>query len=208
MPIVYNGLQSSFVSLAWPWSDTSLPKGSQWECWDPGQGPNMVRPPDLLPPTIWPTHNLTGWYFVTWLVGWPIVAGKLPGWLMSIKQNVKLTPQAQTSCDQVCDYFGHTDLWSDVPPTDTFHGQVWYFFGQDDLLVRCNPPGRDILWLSVLQLWSGWPLVTCTPSHKSGFGSGWHLVRCTPQRHLVAKCDTTSGHCIENLHFIFICWDN
>ena len=30
-----------------------------------------------LPPNIWPTRSLTGWYFVTWLVGWPIVAGKL-----------------------------------------------------------------------------------------------------------------------------------
>ena len=36
---VYNSLQSSFLSLAWPWSGSSLPKGNQWEWWDPGQGP-------------------------------------------------------------------------------------------------------------------------------------------------------------------------
>ena len=38
------------------------------------------------------------------------------------------------------------------------------------------PLGRDILWPSVLLLPSGWPLVRCTPR----------------QRHLVAKCVTTS----------------
>ena len=39
MPNVYKNLQNSFLSLAWPWSGRSLPKGNQWECWDPGQGP-------------------------------------------------------------------------------------------------------------------------------------------------------------------------
>ena len=39
VPDVYNGVQSSFLSLAWPWSGRSLPKGNQWEWWDPGQGP-------------------------------------------------------------------------------------------------------------------------------------------------------------------------
>ena len=78
-------------------------------------------------------------------------------------------------------------------------------------------PGRDILGSSILLLWSGWPLVRCTPTETTcgqvcyyfgqmyppqlGFGSGWHLVRflvrltsvrCTPwQRQLVAKCVTT-----------------
>ena len=79
-------------------------------------------------------------------------------------------------------------------------------------------PGRDILWPSMLLLWSGWPLVRCTPTETAcgqvcyyfgqmyppqlGFGSGCHLVRflvrltlvrCTPwQRYLVAKCITTT----------------
>ena len=39
VPNVYNSLQSSFLSLAWPWSGRSLPKGNQWEWQDPGQGP-------------------------------------------------------------------------------------------------------------------------------------------------------------------------
>ena len=39
VPNVYNSLKSSFLSLAWPWQGRSLPKGNQWECWDPGLGP-------------------------------------------------------------------------------------------------------------------------------------------------------------------------
>ena len=39
VPNVYNSLQSSFLSLAWPWPSRSLPKGNQWEWWDPRQGP-------------------------------------------------------------------------------------------------------------------------------------------------------------------------
>ena len=72
---VYNSLQSSFLSLAWPWPGRSLPKGkpmgvmgpstgalawpwwcrslpngNQWKCWDPGLGPNVVRLLVHLPP--------------------------------------------------------------------------------------------------------------------------------------------------------------
>ena len=36
---MYNSVQRSFLSLAWPWSGRSLPKGNQWEWWDPWQGP-------------------------------------------------------------------------------------------------------------------------------------------------------------------------
>ena len=39
MPNVYNSLQSSFLSFAWPWPGRSLPKGNQWEWWDPQHGP-------------------------------------------------------------------------------------------------------------------------------------------------------------------------
>ena len=35
---VYNSLKSSFLSFAWPWPGRSLPKGNQWEWWDPQQG--------------------------------------------------------------------------------------------------------------------------------------------------------------------------
>ena len=49
VPNVYNSMQISFLSLAWPWSGRSLPKGNQWECWDPGLGPNVARLPVHLP---------------------------------------------------------------------------------------------------------------------------------------------------------------
>ena len=52
VPNVYNRLQSSFLSLAWPWSDRSLPQGNQWECWDP-----MWLGPSL-PVTLMPLHHL------------------------------------------------------------------------------------------------------------------------------------------------------
>ena len=39
VPNVYNSLQSSFLLPAWPWPGRSLPKGNEWECWDPEQGP-------------------------------------------------------------------------------------------------------------------------------------------------------------------------
>ena len=50
VPNVYNSPQKSFLSLAWPWPGMSLPKGNQWECWDPELGPNVVRLPVHLPP--------------------------------------------------------------------------------------------------------------------------------------------------------------
>ena len=55
VPNVYNSLQSSFLSLAWPWSCRSLPKGNQWECWDPGLGHIVVRLPVHLPLPIPPS---------------------------------------------------------------------------------------------------------------------------------------------------------
>ena len=36
-------------SLAWLWWGRSLPKGNQWESWDPRLGPNVVRFPVHLP---------------------------------------------------------------------------------------------------------------------------------------------------------------
>ena len=42
--------RAHFLSLVWPWSGRSLPKGNQWDCWDPGLGPNVVGLPVHLPP--------------------------------------------------------------------------------------------------------------------------------------------------------------
>ena len=165
----------------------------------------------------------------------------------------------------MCDYFGHTDLWSDVPPSKHLMAKFGTTLGRMTFcqmyppgietswpsvvllqagwpLVRCTSPG-NFSWPSVLLLWSDWslvrctpqaetscgqvcynigqaePLVTCTPTQRSGFGSGWHLVRLLvmltfgqmympPKDIWVVKCDTTSGHCREKTHFVFICGDN
>ena len=79
-------------------------------------------------------QSLTGWYFIIWLVGFPIAAGKLAGWLTAYWTEWQPDcPQVETSCGHLCDYFGHKDLWSDVPPVETSHGQVWYYYKQADL---------------------------------------------------------------------------
>ena len=136
MPKVYNGLQSSFVSLAWPWSGRYLPKGNQWECWDPGLGPNVVQLP-VLPPYD-QTQSLTGWYFITWLVGWPIAAGNLAGWLTAYQTKMStLPPKEETSCGHVCDDLGHID-------------QMYH-------------PPVDISWPNLVLLWAGYTSVRCTP---------------------------------------------
>ena len=45
-------------ALAWPWWGRSLPKGNQWECWNPGLGPNVVRFSVHLTPLNAPWHSL------------------------------------------------------------------------------------------------------------------------------------------------------
>ena len=128
--------------------------------------------------------------------------------------------QAQTSCGQMCYYFGQADLWSDappmirlqvrltfsqafgqadlwsdVPPPETSCGQVCYYFSQVDLWSDI-PPSHDILWSSVLLFWLDWPLVRHTPSTDILWPSvlllwwSWPLVRHPQQRHHVAKCAT------------------
>ena len=61
-PNLYNSLQTSFLSLAWPWPGRSLPQGNQWECWDPGLGPNVVRLPVHLPPQYTPDTHWCPWH--------------------------------------------------------------------------------------------------------------------------------------------------
>ena len=102
---------------------------------------------------------------------------------------------------------GQVNLWSDVHQGEASCGQVCYYFGQVDLWSDV-PPCRDILWPSVLWLWSGCPLIRSLgqvdlwSDVPSGRGilwpsvlllqSGWPLVRCTHmQQHLVAKCVMT-----------------
>ena len=188
------------------------PKGNQWECWDPGQGPNVVGPLSSChqlseQPAAWQVDILShGWLadqlqLTIWLAGW-----------LPIEQNVNLTP------------LGRDILW----PSVSLH--CWH-----RLVVKCTP-SRDISWPSLVLLWAGWPLVRCPPrqrhvvakrvttllrltsghmyphpkcrfwvmltfSQASGHADLWSDVP-SPRRHLVAKCDTTSGHCSEKPHFV------
>ena len=150
MPKVYNGLQSSFVSLAWLWSVGHSSRGTVGVL-GPWLEPNLVRLPVLLPPTIWPTQSLTVWYFITWLVDWPIAAGKLADCL-SHKISTWPSPGRDILWSSVW------LLWSHRPvvrctPIATSHGPVWYYLRQAELWSDVPPPPWD-------------------------FRLGWHLVRC------------------------------
>ena len=148
----HKGLQSSFVSLAWPWSGRPFPQGEPVGVMGPWTGPNVVRPP-VLPPHIYsPTQSLTGWHFCTWLVGWPTAAA----WLSHKNVNLTLS-KAETFGGQMCYYFGQVDLWSDVPPSP----------GQRHLVAKCD---------------------TTSPLGQVDLQSD---VSPTGQRHLLANCDTT-----------------
>ena len=93
----------------------------------------------------------------------------------------QMYPLAETSCGQVCYFFGQVDHWSDVPPGgDNLWPNVLLL--QSGWLLVKVPLGRDILWPSVLLLWLGWLLIRCIP---------W-------QRHLVVMCVTTSVRLISS----------
>ena len=68
---------------AWPWWGRSLPKGNQWECWDPGLGPNVVGLPVHLPAQ-YTTNTPYKPPYPRWQVGW---APNLPA-----TPNAPLTP--------------------------------------------------------------------------------------------------------------------
>ena len=117
---------------------------------------------------------------------WPIAAGWLADWVLNKVSTwpprqrnlvakcvtaVVRSPSGQTYPQGLLHKrltFGQMD-----PQAETSCGQVWYYciFGLGWPVVKCTP-SRDILWPSVLLLWSGRPLVTCTPQgllHKRPF---------------------------------------
>ena len=134
MQIVYKGLQSSFMSLAWPWSGSSLPHGELVGVLRPGLGPDVVRPQflhhqlcDQPKPKVWQVDIFAH----GWLAGQLQLAGWLADWL-SHKMSPDPSLQAEISGGQVCHYFGQVDHQSDVSPSqrhlmakcDTTSGQV------------------------------------------------------------------------------------
>ena len=135
MPRVYKGLQSSFVSLVWPWSGRPLSKGDHWECCDPGLEPNVVGPQSR----VWQVDMFSH----GWLVDQLQLAVCLTTYLTKFQPDL---PQAETSCGQVCYHFGQVDLWSDVPPRQRHLVAKCVTTLVRLILGQMYPPGRDILW--------------------------------------------------------------
>ena len=127
--MVYKGLQSSFVSLAWPCPGRSLPQGEPVGVLEPWTGAQCGQVPGS-PATNYVTNpksdRLNFFHMAGWLTNCSWLGGWLTDWL-SNKMSTWPYP-AETSCGQMCYYFDQVDLWSDVPP------------------------GRDILWPSVILL--------------------------------------------------------
>ena len=91
------------------------PKGDQWECWDPGLGSNVVGPPVLPPPTMWPTQSQGDICANGWLAEGYLTKGQPDP---PLKQR-HLVAKCVTT-------FGQVNLWSDVPP------------GQRYLVAKCH----------------------------------------------------------------------
>ena len=145
MPKVYKWLQSSFVSLAWPWWCRSLP---QWEpvgVLGPWTGAQCGWVPSS-PATNYLTNPKSDRLTFFHMAGWLANCSWLPECL-SNKMSTWPSPLVETSCGQVCYYFTQGDLWSDVPP------------------------GRDILWPSVIlhqvRLICLWECKSCVSSHSN-----------------------------------------
>ena len=118
MPNVYNRLQSSFLSLALPWSGRSLPKGNQWECWNPGLGPNAVGLPSP-PATKYLTNPKPDRLISCHMAGWLVNCTWQARWLAHcycIKCQPDPPPREIHVLVMGVNTFGHKDLWSDYPP--------------------------------------------------------------------------------------------
>ena len=145
--MVYKWLKRSFVSLAWPWSGRSLPLGQPVGVLGPCTGTQCGQAPSSSPPT-W---SLTGWHFVTWLVGCPIAAS----WLTSYftKCQLTLTPRS----DQ-------TSTWPNLG------GYVWSKVSLTQKLTRCQPDPKHHLGICLPSCQPDQNLTKCQPDPKPHVG--------------------------------------
>ena len=110
---VCKGLQSSYVSLAWPCSGRSLPQGEPvgvlgpWTGAQCGWAPSSTTPNCLTNPK---SDRLTFFHMAGWLANCSWLAGYLTKYQPDL-------PQEETSGGPVCYYFGQVDLWSNVLPS-------------------------------------------------------------------------------------------
>ena len=143
MPTVYKGLQSSYVSLAWPWSDRSLPQGEPVGVLGPWTGALCGQASSS------PTTN-----YVTNLKSDRLTFLHMAGWL--------------ATCSWLTDYCTKCqpdpplsrDIW--WPSVILLHLWVRLTFSQ------MYSPGRDILWPSMILLQIR---LTCLFEGKSGASS-------------------------------------
>ena len=87
-------------------------------------------------------------------------------------------PHTETSCFQVYYYISKVDLWLNIYLAEISCGHVCYYFRQVDLRLDKPPMMRLHIRLTFIQ--------------ASGQAGLWSDVPPW-QRHVVAKCDTTSG---------------
>ena len=183
------------MSFAWPWSGRSLPQGEPVGVLCPRLGPNVVRPTVLPPPTMWPTWSLTGWYFCTWLVGWPIAAGWLTDWL-SNKMSTWPSPRQRHLVAKGFTTLVRLTCGQMYPLAVTSCGQLWYYFtfGSCWPVVRCTHPPRQRHLVAMcdttpplgqVDLWSdvpSWAETSCGHvwyNFRSGWAVNWR-VRLVP----------------------------
>ena len=115
MPTVYNGLQSSFVSLAWPWSGRSLPQGEPVGVLGAWTGAQCDQTP-CPPATNYLTNQKPDMLIFYHMAGWLANCSWQAGWI-PIKENVKPDPP-----------LGRDILWP----------SVWLLWSHRPV-VRCNP---------------------------------------------------------------------
>ena len=192
MQEVYKGLQSWFLSLAWPWLGRSLPQGEPVGELGPWTWAQCGQAPVLPLPTMWPTQS---WQIDIFALGWLAGQLQLVGWLMGYLTKCQPDPpQAETSGAKCV----------------------------TTLVRLTTPWGRDILWPSVilwhyLTFGSGWPSVRGTPKPETSCGQVWYDFRSGRPVYLrvslvpaamVIPVSLAYIKVVAVKKLIFICWDD
>ena len=182
VPNVYNSLLSSFLSLAWPWPGRSLPKGNQWECWDPGLEPNVVRLQVHLPPQCIP-YTPTPPDIPTPLM--PPIGLNTPRPQRSPQMLPYATyspfgpwvPTPSTS-PQYIPWHPYTPDSPNIPNTPRSPQCHLYHFWPLSTYTACQPPIHH--WYPTPPCWS--PTLPRSPNTSSG---PWVATLCQPPVHLL-----------------------
>ena len=110
--------------IAWPWSGRSLPKGNQWECWDPGLEPNVVMFPQCS------CHQLSDQPEASQVDilshGWLAGQLQLASWLTTYQTKCQPDPPLGKDILWLCVWllWPHRPVVRGTPLVETSHGQV------------------------------------------------------------------------------------